>query len=155
MAKTSAALLLYRRRPDGVELLLGHMGGPFWSRKDDGGWSIPKGEHDGDEESLAAARREFHEELGAPAPDGPALDLGDVRTSSGKRVHAWAVEGEFDASAITSNMFELEWPPRSGRIQQFPELDRAAWLDAATARRKLTKSQQPFVDRLEAALAAG
>jgi predicted NUDIX family NTP pyrophosphohydrolase len=144
----SAGLLLHRAGAEGVEVLLAHMGGPFWARKDDGAWSIPKGEYADDEDPLHAARREFAEELGAPAPDGRALELGEVRQSGGKRVVAWAVEGDLDVSAIVSNTFELEWPPRSGRLQSFPEVDRAAWFDLATARRKLVQGQVALLDAL-------
>jgi len=145
----SAGLLLYRRREGRIEVLLGHMGGPFWARKDERAWSIPKGEHPEAEDALAAARREFAEETGTPPPDGPTLDLGEVRQSGGKRVTAWAVEGDLDPSAVKSNTFLLEWPPRSGRRQEFPEIDRAGWFDLDTARRKIVKGQVALVDRLE------
>jgi predicted NUDIX family NTP pyrophosphohydrolase len=145
----SAGLLLYRRREGRIEVLLGHMGGPFWARKDERAWSIPKGEHPEAEDALAAARREFAEETGAPPPDGPTLDLGEVRQSGGKRVTAWAVEGDLDPAAVKSNTFLLEWPPRSGRRQEFPEIDRAGWFDLDTARRKIVKGQMALVDRLE------
>lgn len=128
------------------------MGGPYWARKDDGAWSIPKGEYDGDEDALGAARREFAEELGSPPPEHGYLELGEVRQASGKRVTAWAVEGDLDADAIVSNVFELEWPPRSGRRQSFPEIDRAAWFDLDAARPKLVKGQVEFLDRLAATL---
>jgi predicted NUDIX family NTP pyrophosphohydrolase len=148
-AVRSAGLLVHRAGADGgVEVLLAHMGGPFWARKDEGAWTIPKGEHADDEEGLAAARREFAEELGAPPPDGPAVELGEVRQSGGKRVTAWAVAGDFDPSEVVSNTFEMEWPPRSGRMQAFPEVDRAAWFDVDTARRKLVKGQVPLLDAL-------
>ena len=150
----SAGLLLYRRRQGRIEVLLGHMGGPFWARKDERAWSIPKGEHPEAEDALAAARREFAEETGAPPPDGPTLDLGEVRQSGGKRVTAWAVEGDLDPAAVKSNTFLLEWPPRSGRRQEFPEIDRAGWFDLDTARRKIVKGQVALVDRLEERLSA-
>ena len=150
----SAGLLLYRRRQGRIEVLLGHMGGPFWARKDERAWSIPKGEHPEAEDALAAARREFAEETGAPPPDGPTLDLGEVRQSGGKRVTAWAVEGDLDPAAVKSNTFLLEWPPRSGRRQEFPEIDRAGWFDLDTARRKIVKGQVTLLDRLEERLAA-
>ena len=150
MSVTSAGLLLFRRA-GGLQVLAGHMGGPFWSAKDDHAWSIPKGIYGEDEEPLAAARREFSEELGCPAPDGPYLELGDVR-QSGKIITAWAVEGDLDESAIVSNTFELEWPPRSGRRVEFPEIDRAAWFDLDTAATKLVKAQVPLLDRLVAAI---
>jgi predicted NUDIX family NTP pyrophosphohydrolase len=146
--KPSAGLLLHRDGPDGPEVLIAHMGGPFWARKDDGAWSIPKGEHEDDEDPLAAAEREFAEEMGAPAPSGERADLGEVRQSGGKRVRVWAVRGDFDADAIVSNTFELEWPPRSGRLQAFPEVDRAAWFGLDEARRKLVRGQVAFLDRL-------
>jgi predicted NUDIX family NTP pyrophosphohydrolase len=145
----SAGLLLYRRRKGRIEVLLGHMGGPFWARKDERAWSIPKGEHPDAEDALAAARREFAEETGTRPPDGPTLDLGEVRQSGGKRVTAWAVEGDLDLASVKSNTFLLEWPPRSGRRQEFPEIDRAGWFDLDTARRKIVKGQVALVDRLE------
>ena len=145
----SAGLLLYRFRDDQLEVLIAHMGGPFWAKKDERAWSIPKGEYSDDEEPLAAARREFEEELGSPPPDGEALPLGEVRQSSGKRVVAWAVEGDFDATSIRSNTFTTEWPPRSGRTAEFPEIDRAEWVDLSTARRKLVKAQVGLLDALE------
>jgi predicted NUDIX family NTP pyrophosphohydrolase len=154
MARTSAGVLLYRRTAgDGVEVLIGHMGGPFWAKKDDGGWSIPKGEHGEDEDPFAVAQREFEEELGSPVPATEFLDLGQVR-ASGKLLTVWAAEGDLDAEACRSNTFELEWPPRSGRVQEFPEIDRAAWFDVERARQKLVKGQLPFLDRLLARLAS-
>ena len=152
MARTSAGILLYRRRPDGPEVLLGHMGGPFWARKDDGAWSIPKGEHDADEDPLAVAHREFEEELGSPVPSEHLVPLGTVRVTSAKVLTVWAVEGDLDASATRSNTFELEWPPRSGRRQTYPEVDRAGWFGLDDARRKLLPAQAPFLDRIVAAL---
>jgi predicted NUDIX family NTP pyrophosphohydrolase len=142
-------VLLWRRAADGggVEVLLGHMGGPFWARKDDGAWSIPKGEHGPDEDPLAVAHREFEEELGSPVPAAELVPLGQVR-GSGKLLTVWAAEGDLDAGATTSNTFELEWPPRSGRVQEFPEIDRAAWFGVEEARAKLVKGQLPFLDRL-------
>ncbi|MGY1601601.1 NUDIX domain-containing protein [Geodermatophilus sp. SYSU D00815] len=152
MPRTSAGVLLYRRAGDEVEVLIGHMGGPFWARKDAGGWSIPKGEHDAGEDPFAVARREFEEELGSPVPATDFTPLGEVRTS-GKTLTVWAAEGDLDASACASNTFSLEWPPRSGRVQEFPEIDRAAWVTVDVAREKLVKGQLPFLDRLLAALA--
>jgi predicted NUDIX family NTP pyrophosphohydrolase len=149
----SAGLLLYRVRDDQLEVLIAHMGGPFWAKKDERAWSIPKGEYSDDEEPLAAARREFEEELGSPPPDGEARLLGEVRQSSGKRVVAWAVEGDFDATDIHSNTFTTEWPPRSGRTAEFPEIDRAEWVDLPTARRKLVKAQVALVDAPERQIA--
>ncbi|TFV44378.1 NUDIX domain-containing protein [Blastococcus sp. TF02A_35] len=146
----SSGVLLYRRTDTGVEVLLGHMGGPFWAKKDDGAWSVPKGEHHPDEDAEAAARREFAEELGSPAP-AQLHPLGEVKGR--KLLAVWAGEGNLDADAVTSNTFEIEWPPRSGRLQQFPEIDRAAWFDLDTARTKVVKAQLPFLDRLAAHLA--
>jgi predicted NUDIX family NTP pyrophosphohydrolase len=146
--KRSAGLLLFRVRDGELEVLLAHMGGPFWARKDEHAWSIPKGEYPPDEDPLTAARREFTEELGAPPPDGPVLELGEVRQSGGKSVTVWAVEDEFDPAAAVSNTFELEWPPHSGRMQTFPEVDRVAWFDLETARVKVVAAQAAFLDRL-------
>jgi|tagenome__1003787_1003787.scaffolds.fasta_scaffold19955179_2 predicted NUDIX family NTP pyrophosphohydrolase len=148
MPRTSAGILLYRITPAGPEVLLGHMGGPFWAKKDDGGWSIPKGEHGTDEEPVAVARREFEEELGSPPPAGELVPLGELRVTSGKVLAVWAVEGDLDATAAFSNTFELEWPPRSGRVQQFPEIDRAAWFGLDEARSKLVAGQVPLLARL-------
>jgi predicted NUDIX family NTP pyrophosphohydrolase len=150
-ARTSAGLVLYRRGA-AIEVLLGHMGGPYFARKDDGAWSIPKGEYDETERALDAARREFAEEIGVPAPEGDYLDLGSVKQRNGKLVTAWAVEGDFDPERLVCNTFELEWPPRSGRVQTFPELDRVAWFDVPSARAKALSSQGELFDRLVAAL---
>ena len=147
MPRLSAGVLLHRRGPAGVEVLLGHMGGPFWARRDDGAWSIPKGEYTVGEDAEAAARREFAEELGSPVPAEELVPLGDVRTS-GKVLTVWAAEGDLDAAACRSNTFSLEWPPRSGRVQEFPEIDRAAWFALPEARQKLVAGQVPFLDRL-------
>lgn len=144
----SAGLLLHRRHGTRHEVLLAHMGGPFWANRDEGAWSIPKGEYAADEDPLAAALREFAEELGAPAPDVPLRALGTLRQRGGKLVSIWAGEADFDVSAITSNTFEMEWPPRSGRRQSFPEIDRAAWFDIPTARLKIVPGQAEFLDRL-------
>jgi predicted NUDIX family NTP pyrophosphohydrolase len=150
----SAGLLLHRRTP-GPAVLLGHMGGPFFARRDDGAWSIPKGEYVPEEDPIAAARREFEEELGsAPPADVEYRPLGTIRQRNGKQVTAWAVEADFDVSAVVSNTFEIEWPPRSGRRQAFPEIDRAAWFDLDTARRKMIAGQEALLDRL-ADLVAG
>jgi len=124
------------------------MGGPFWARKDAAGWSIPKGEAAEGEELLDVARREFAEELGSPAPATELLDLGELRVTSGKLLTVWAAEGDLDADACVSNTFPLEWPPRSGRVQEFPEIDRAAWFTLDAAREKLVRGQVPFLDRL-------
>ncbi len=154
MPKLSAGLLLHRIGPDGTEVLLVHPGGPFWAKKDDGAWSIPKGEHEEADDPHACALREFEEELGSPPPtvDAADLDLGDVRLKSGKRVRAFARAGTLDVDEIRSNTFEQEWPPRSGRMQVFPEVDRAAWFALAEARRKLNAAQVELLDRLVAAL---
>src|SRR4051812_27019734 len=149
---TSSGLLLYRLSGSRPEVLLGHMGGPYWARKDDGAWSIPKGEYSPAEQPLAAARREFREELGSAAPAGPVLELGEVRQRSGKRIVAFAVEGDFDPSTLDSNTFTIEWPPRSGRHAEFPEIDRAAWFGLETARRKLVKGQVPLLEALASKL---
>jgi predicted NUDIX family NTP pyrophosphohydrolase len=151
---TSAGILLYRRGPAGPEVLLGHMGGPFWAQKDDGAWSLPKGEHGPDEEPLAVARREFEEELGSPVPAVDLVPLGEHRVTSRKVLTCWAAEGDLDAAACRSNTFEIEWPPRSGRLQEFPEIDRAAWFAVDEARTKLVKGQVPFLDRLLELLSA-
>ncbi|HEX4217116.1 MAG TPA: NUDIX domain-containing protein [Acidimicrobiales bacterium] len=151
MAALSAGLLVFRRGTDGSpEVLLVHPGGPFWSRRDAGAWSIPKGEVEQGEALSEVAEREFIEELGRPAPSGPRTDLGEIVQSGGKRVRAWAVEGDFDPSGITSNLFEMEWPPRSGRRQSFPEVDRAAWFTLAVAREKLIPAQVELLARLPA-----
>jgi predicted NUDIX family NTP pyrophosphohydrolase len=144
----SAGLLLFRRRPGGPKVLLGHPGGPFWSKKDEGAWTIPKGLIAPGETPLAAARREFAEETGH-RPRGRAIALGEARQPGGKLVRIWAVEEDWDAGNLRSNSFEMEWPPRSGRRQQFPELDRAQWFDLAEARVKILKGQTVFLDRLE------
>lgn len=152
MPTLSAGLLVYRRHNRDVQVLLVHPGGPLWARKDVGAWSIPKGEYAGNEAALSVAEREFREELGHEAPPGVRTSLGEVRQPGGKRVTVWAVEGDADVSTVTSNTFEMEWPPRSGARRSFPEVDRAAWFSLADARSKLLKGQQPFLDRLEALL---
>jgi predicted NUDIX family NTP pyrophosphohydrolase len=144
--------VVFRRADAGPEVLLGHMGGPFWARKDAGAWSIPKGEYGADEEPLAAARREFTEEFGLPPPDGTPLELGEVRQAGGKLVTAWAVEGDLDPAAITPGTFELEWPPRSGRRRAFPEVDRVAWFELAQAHERIVTGQRELLDRLAACL---
>ncbi len=148
----SAGLLLHRSGPDELEVLLVHPGGPFWARRDAGAWSIPKGETDAGEDPLDAARREFAEELGSPPPDGEPLALGEVRQKSGKRVSAWALAGDLDPATLRSNTFTMQWPPRSGRRQEFPEVDRAQWFGVHAAREKLIAAQVAFLDRLLAAL---
>ena len=147
-AKRSAGILLYRLRGGEPEVLLVHPGGPFWARKDEGAWSIPKGEYGDDEDSRACARREFEEETGTALPPGALTDLGTERQRNGKVVTAWGAEGDLDADAIQSNSFEMEWPPRSGRMQFFPEVDRAGWFGLEAAREKLNPAQTAFLDRL-------
>jgi predicted NUDIX family NTP pyrophosphohydrolase len=144
----SAGILLYRRCAGGLELLLVHPGGPYWARKDAGAWSIPKGEHAEGEDALACARREFAEETGTVPPAGALVPLGEVRQRSGKRVSAWAAEGDLEPDSIRSNRFTVEWPPRSGRMQEFPEVDRAGWFAPEAARAALVPAQATFVDRL-------
>jgi predicted NUDIX family NTP pyrophosphohydrolase len=147
MAKKSAGLLVFRRRGGSLEVLLVHPGGPLWAKKDDGAWSIPKGEVAAGEDALAAAQREFAEELGAPV-HGEFTALEPIRQASGKMVYAWAIEGDFDAATVKSNTFSMEWPPRSGRRQDFPEVDRAAWFTIDDARRKINVRQAPLLDQL-------
>src|SRR5262249_46322189 len=154
MAKISAGLLLYRCRMGTLEVFLVHPGGPYWAKKDLGAWSVPKGEAAAGEPLLAAAQREFREETGL-AVAGYFRALAPVRQPSGKVVHAWAIEADCDAAAVRSNAFEMEWPPRSGRNQTFPEVDRAAWLDLASARAKITKGQRDLLDQLERLLKTG
>ncbi|MCX8006237.1 MAG: NUDIX domain-containing protein, partial [Burkholderiaceae bacterium] len=150
--KRSAGLLLYRHSPNGWQVLLVHPGGPYWARRDEGAWSIPKGEIDGVEAPLDAARREFREETGADV-DGEFIALDAVRLASGKRVYAWAVAGDFDPAQLRSNEFEVEWPPKSGKRRRFPEVDRAAWFTLAEAERKIHPGQAPLLARLREALA--
>lgn len=149
--KLSAGLLMHRGRDGGVEVLLAHMGGPFWIRKDAGAWSIPKGEYEPGDDPFAAAKREFEEELGSAPPPAEYRELGESRQPSGKLLTVWAVKGDFDASAARSNTFEIEWPRGSGVLQSFPEVDRAAWFAIDVARTKLVAGQVLFLDRLLAA----
>ncbi|MEU6864478.1 NUDIX domain-containing protein [Streptomyces sp. NPDC046876] len=149
--KRSAGLLLFRDAAPGgtgIEVLLGHMGGPYWERRDEGAWSIPKGEYTPDEEPLDAARREFTEEIGLPPPEGPYLPLGEVRIPGGKLVTVWAVRADLDPALMVPGTFTMEWPPRSGRTVEFPELDRVAWFTPEVAETKLVSSQVTFVERL-------
>jgi len=151
MPHRSAGILMYRRKGGAIEVLLVHPGGPFFAKKDDGAWTIPKGLYEPSEDALAAARREFEEETGT-APAGELIALGEFRQSSAKIISAWTVEGEFDAAKLRSNSFSLEWPPRSGRTREFPEVDRAAWFSPEDARRKIVKGQAPILDALLARL---
>jgi predicted NUDIX family NTP pyrophosphohydrolase len=147
--RRSAGIVLYRVVDGGLEVLLGHMGGPFWARKDAGAWTIPKGEHEPDEDPFVAARREYEEETGQRLPaTSKFVDLGEVRQSGGKLVRAWAVEGDLDPSTAVSNTFVVEWPPKSGEMTTFPELDRFAWFDLDTARSKIVVAQRDLLDRI-------
>ncbi|PVY31712.1 NUDIX domain-containing protein [Williamsia muralis] len=148
MPKLSAGIMLYRSRDGRTEVLIAHPGGPFWARKDEAAWSIPKGEYTEEEEPLDAARREFREELGLDVPGGEVAELGVIKQSGGKIVTAFAIGADLDITGAVSNEFEMEWPPRSGTMKSFPEVDRVAWLDVETARVKLLKGQRPFLDRL-------
>jgi predicted NUDIX family NTP pyrophosphohydrolase len=151
MPKQAAGILLYRRGPSGLEVLLAHPGGPLWARKDYGAWTLPKGQFSDGELPLDAAKREFEEEMGS-APAGDFQSLGTLKQPSGKVIHAWAAESDFDCANVKSNLFSMEWPPRSGQAAEFPEVDRAAWFSIAQARQKILKGQQPFLDRLLALL---
>ena len=146
--KQAAGLLLFRRAVGALEVLLVHPGGPLWARKDDGAWSIPKGEVEPDEDALAAARREVEEETGA-RPSGTFIALSPVRQTGGKIVHVWAIESDFDPASLKSNLFEMEWPPKSGNRRSFPEVDRAAWFDLETAGRKILPSQAVVLQHLQ------
>ena len=148
----SAGILLFRRRSGRLELLLAHQGGPYWVTKDLGHWTIPKGEVEPGEAWIDVARREFAEETGVDVEVRGDLPLGEITQKSGKTVVAWAVEGDIDPATARSNTFSMEWPPRSGRLQDFPEIDRVEWFDPAEARRRLKPAQVPFIERLEAAL---
>ena len=147
MATKSAGLLLFRERTAGLDVLLVHPGGPFWAKKDDGAWSIPKGEFGDDEEPLTAAKREFEEEMGVP-PVGNFVPLEPIRQPGGKLVFAWALQADFDTSRLKSNIFSMEWPPKSGRQQEFPEIDRAGWFPIETARTKILKGQAGLLEQL-------
>lgn len=151
MPKQAAGILLYRQTDRGLEVLLAHPGGPLWARKDLGAWTIPKGQFGDDESALEAARREFEEEMGSPAR-GEFSELGSIKQPSGKVVHAFTAESDFDVTTVSSNLFTLEWPPKSGRKGEFPEVDRAGWFSIEEARRKILKGQEPFLDRLLALL---
>ncbi|SEQ44600.1 Predicted NTP pyrophosphohydrolase, NUDIX family [Lentzea xinjiangensis] len=144
--RRSAGILLFRRTPH-LEVLLGHMGGPFWARKDAGAWSVPKGEHTDDETPEDAARREFEEELGLPVPPGELVPLGEAK-GSGKVIAVWALEGDLDPGTVVPGTFEMEWPPKSGRKKTFPEVDRVAWMTLEEASAKIVSAQRPFLERL-------
>ncbi len=146
--KRSAGLLLFRHTDRGLEVLLGHMGGPFFARRDAGAWSVPKGEYEPDETAWDAARREFQEELGLAPPEGEAIELGEVRQSNGKVVTAWAIEADLDPATMVPGTFRTEWPPKSGQVQEFPELDRVEWLGLERAREVIVTAQATFLDRL-------
>jgi predicted NUDIX family NTP pyrophosphohydrolase len=149
LPKQAAGVLLYRMAAGGrVEVLLAHPGGPIWARKDLGAWTLPKGQFGDDEAPLAAARREFEEEMGSPPAADQFLELGAIKQPGGKIVHAFAARGEFDITTVKSNLFSMEWPPRSGRTAEFPEVDRAGWFSMDEARLKILKGQEPFLDRL-------
>lgn len=152
--RRSAGILLFRRTGGRLEVLLAHPGGPLYVTRDEGHWSMPKGEPVGDEPLLEVAVREFTEETGVPPPDGERIELGSIQQKGGKIVHAWALEGDLDPSTAHSNTFEMEWPPRSGRRATFPEIDRVAWFAPDEARRRIKDTQIPLIDRLEAALAS-
>jgi len=148
MPKQSAGLLLYRQKERGLEVLLVHPGGPFWAKKDLGAWSIPKGEYTAEEEALAAARREFEEETGMRI-DGDCIDLGTIRQAGGKLVTAWAQKGDLDPARLKSNLVKMQWPPRSGKTIEFPEVDRGAWFTLPEAHERILASQRPLLERLE------
>jgi predicted NUDIX family NTP pyrophosphohydrolase len=147
VAKQAAGILLYRQGPRGLEVLLAHPGGPLWAKKNLGAWTIPKGQFGDSESALDAAKREFEEEMGSAA-NGQFAELGSIKQPSGKVVHAFAAESDFDVTTVKSNLFTLEWPPRSGRNGQFPEVDRAEWFSIEEARQRILKGQEPFIDRL-------
>ncbi|WP_313896671.1 NUDIX domain-containing protein [Streptomyces sp. GC420] len=153
--RRSAGLLLYRGAGEAMEVLLGHMGGPFWARRDAGAWSVPKGEYGPEEAPEAAARREFEEELGLPPPDGPYLPLGEARQSGGKTVTVWAVESDLDPALVVPGTFTMEWPRGSGRMREFPEIDRVGWFRLGPAGGKLVTGQRVFLSRLSAAVGGG
>lgn len=155
MPKLSAGIALYRRKKSGYEVLLVHPGGPFWAKKDKSAWSFPKGEYLPEEDPLAAAKREFAEEVGSAPPEGDYDDLGEAKQSSGKVVRIWALAADFDIRTFKSNTFAMEWPPRSGQQQEFPECDKAAWVSLPVAVTKLVKGQVPFVERLAEHLQVG
>lgn len=150
--RVSAGIVLFRRVADGIEVLLAHPGGPYFAKRDEGHWTIPKGEPDPDEALVDAATREFAEETGLSLPDGPGIELGSITQKGGKVVHAWAAEGDLRPEDARSNTVDIEWPPRSGRLVAFPEIDRVAWFGPTEARRRIKPTQIPLLDRLEAAI---
>ena len=152
MAAISAGVLVFRRGERGIEVLLVHPGGPFWAKRDRGAWSIPKGLAGSDEDLLAAARREFAEETGLPCPAGEVIDLGEIRLTSGKRIHAWGVEGSLTLAQCRSNVYAQEWPPKSGKYEEFPEVDRWCYFTLAEAKVKINQRQAALIERLQAAL---
>jgi predicted NUDIX family NTP pyrophosphohydrolase len=152
-SRISAGILLFRRGPSGTEVLLAHPGGPMFAKKDHGHWTIPKGEVEPGEELLDVARREFEEETGSAAPAGRPIELGSIVQKGGKTVHGWAIEGDLDPALAVSNSFELVWPPRSGRLETFPEIDRVEWFGAVEARSRIKETQVPLLDRLDAVIA--
>ncbi len=155
MSKQSAGILLYRRAESEIEVFLVHPGGPYWWKKDAGAWSIPKGEYEDEEDPIVAAKREFQEETGFDAPEAVLHSLGEVRLASRKTVSAWAIAGDCNAGAIRSNLFSMEWPPKSGKQQEFPEVDRAEWFSLPKAQEKIHSAQREFLDRLVQMLAGG
>lgn len=155
MPKLSAGVLLYRVTDGSVDVLIGHPGGPFWAKKDEGAWSIPKGEYVEGEDPWAAAQREFREELGKQLPDGPRIDLAPLKQPSGKIITAYAVRGDLDLDGTVSNTFALEWPKGSGNVREYPEIDRVGWFCVSEARSKLLKGQRPLLDRLLDAVGGG
>ncbi len=148
MKKRSAGVLLYKQTTQGMQVFIGHPGGPYWAKKDNGAWSIPKGEFEEGEDAFEAAKREFKEEVGGDVPAGEPIELGDFKVTSGKIVTAWALEADFDPEKVSSNLFEIEWPPKSGQKQEFPEIDKAGWFTLSKATIKLVKGQVQIIEKL-------
>jgi predicted NUDIX family NTP pyrophosphohydrolase len=148
MKKRSAGIIVYRKTPDSIDVMLAHMGSPWWAKKDVGSWTIPKGEINDGEDAFDTAKREFVEELSLPVPDGEFIDLGAIEQHNNKTVQAWAIEADIDVSKIKSNTFKIEWPPKSGKEQEFPEIDRAGWFDLSTAAQKAVRGQAALFERL-------